>query len=500
MTQPLHPSLYQINTRLTLTALGRSLGRPATLDDLSDAVLDQAAERGFDWVWMLGVWQTSPGSRRVAQTSPGWGRAEYQQLVPDLTDADVCGSPFAIRSYTAHTDFGGDEALARLRARLARRGLRLLLDFVPNHVGLDHPWTQAQPAYFVQGTEADLARQPQNYLRLDSGAILAYGRDPYFDGWTDTLQLNYRHAGLRRARADELLAVAERCDGVRCDMAMLILPDVIQRTWGERSRPADGSAPVDEPFWPGAVAAVKERRPGFVFMAEVYWDLEWVLQQQGFDYTYDKRLYDRLRGDAVEPVRQHLWAGPEFQRRSVRFLENHDEPRAASVFPFERHQAAAVAAFFVPGLRFFHQGQFEGRRHHVPMQVSRAPVEADDPAVQAFYALLLGCLKRPEVRGGAWRLLGCAPAWDGNPTWQRFLAYAWRLGDERTLACVNYGPSQGQCYVRLDEPELRGRKWLLQDRLGPARYERAGDDLSGRGLYLDLPAWGRHVFALTPLG
>ena len=85
--------------------------------------------------------------------------------------------------------------------------------------------------------------------------------------------------------ARELERIATMCDGVRCDMAMLILPDVFERTWGRRP----------EPFWPRTIERVRKAAPSFLFMAEVYWDLEWELQQQGFNYTYDKRLYDRLR-------------------------------------------------------------------------------------------------------------------------------------------------------------------------------------------------------------
>ena len=124
-------------------------------------------------------------------------------------------------------------------------------------------------------------------------------------------------------------------------MAMLLLPDVIQRTWGDRSRPADGTAPIDVSFWPEAIRAVRGEHPGFLFMAEVYWDLEWDLQQQGFDYTYDKRLYDRLHGRDAAGVRGHLCADAEFQHRSVRFLENHDEPRAAAVAFAIRGQSIA---------------------------------------------------------------------------------------------------------------------------------------------------------------
>ena len=163
-----------------------------------------------------------------------------------------------------------------------------MLDFVPNHMAPDHPWVEEHPDYFVAGTEELLAREPQNYLRIkrkDGDLILAHGRDPYFPGWPDTVQIDYGHPAAYEAMMRELEQVARQCDGVRCDMAMLLLPEVFERTWGRK--PAS--------FWPAAISRVREQDPDFCFMAEVYWDLEWTLQQQGFDYTYDKRLYDRLR-------------------------------------------------------------------------------------------------------------------------------------------------------------------------------------------------------------
>jgi hypothetical protein len=233
-------------------------------------------------------------------------------------------------------------------------------------------------------------------------------------------------------------------------------------------------------------------------MAEVYWDLEWTLQQQGFDYTSDKRLYDRLLAREAGAVRGHLLADPEFQRKSVRFLENHDEPRAAAAFPPGVHQAAAVITFLVPGLRFFHEGQLEGRKVRVPVHLRRRPQETVDNDVRDFYLRLLDCLKRQEVRTGRWQLLACRSAWDGNPTWERFLAFSWEGANRRRLlVAVNYGPTQGQCYVALPFSDLAGRLVLLRDLLGPARYERDGDDLTGRGLYLDMPAWGYHALDLT---
>jgi hypothetical protein len=504
---PRHPALYQLNTRAWLHQRGLDLRRPATLDDIDDVSLERFAADGFDWVWPLGVWQTGEASRQISLTQPELQR-EYRELLSDFTPADVCGSPFAIQAYTVNRDFGGPPALERLRARLAQRGVKLMLDFVGNHTALDHPWAREHPEFYVQGSEDDLAREPQNYRRVDTsrGArILAHGRDPYFPGWSDTLQLNYRHAGLREAMLAELQAVAAQCDGVRCDMAMLLLPDVIARTWGERSRPADGSPPRDESFWSSAIRHVGQRHPGFVFMAEAYWDLEWTLQQQGFDYTYDKRLYDRLRAQDAGAVRGHLLADPAFQRASARFIENHDEPRVAAVFPAPVHRAAAVITFLVPGLRFVHEGQRSGRRLRTSNHLRRRAPEPVDRELEAFYNRVFACMRRPEARAGEWRLLERQPAWEGNASWEPFIAFAWALSssgaDRRLLVAVNYAATRGQCYVRLPWADLGGRAFVLADLMDPrTRYERDGSDLARQGLYLDLSPWGHHVFDVTVRG
>jgi glycosidase len=448
------------------------------------------AELGFDWVWLLSVWQTGAAGQRISRNTAAW-RREFEHTLPDLREQDIPGSGFAITGYTVHRDLGGDAALARLRERLARRGLRLMLDFVPNHTALDHPWVEDHSEYYVAGTERDLGRAPANYTwarRQRGDVLLAHGRDPYFPGWPDTLQLDYGNPATQDAMMAELLRIAGQCDGVRCDMAMLVLPEVFQRTWG---RPA-------EPFWPRAIGRVRERKPEFRFMAEVYWDLEWTLQQQGFDYTYDKRLYDRLRDGHARPVRDHFRAEPEYQDRLARFLENHDEPRAAAAFAPRMHQAAAVLTFLSPGLRFLHQGQLQGRRVRISPHLGRAPDEPVDTDLAGFYQRLLAVLRRPVVRDGHWELLDCGPAWPGNWTHECFVAFAWHgSGAERLLVAVNYAPSQSQCFVRLPFGDLRGGGWRLEDLLGEAVYDREGDDLAARGLYLDESPWTASVFTLA---
>ncbi len=491
MRRARYSSLYQVNTRVWLTDLSSTLGRPSTLDDVLDVELDRLAERGFEWIWLLSVWQTGSVGRNVSRTNPEW-RKEFEDTLPDLRDEDIAGSGFAITGYNVHGSLGGDAALARLREKLRKRGLRLMLDFVPNHTAIDHPWVESNPEYDITGNQGDLERAPQNYTRVrrtGDEMILAYGRDPYFAGWPDTLQLDYANRTTQDAMIAALVKIAGQCDGVRCDMAMLVLPDVFERTWGRRP----------EPFWPRATATVRQRVPGFCFMAEVYWDLEWTMQHQGFDFAYDKRLYDRLRDGHARPVREHFLAGLDYQDKLARFLENHDEPRAAATFPREVHEAAAVITFVAPGLRFFHQGEFGGRKKRISPHLVRGPVERARRGAARVLRSAAVCAQASCVSGG--RLAAAAvPAGVGRQRDLGRLSGIWladRTGPDaaRDRELRTYA---GQCYVPLPFAHLAGRSVQLSDLMSEASYDRDGTEITSRGLYLDLGPWGYHVFDVVP--
>lgn len=433
----------------------------------------------------MGVWERSPAGRRIALRNPG-NLDDFRRALPDFVEHDAVGSPYCVRRYAVDERLGGPAGLAAARRALAERGLRLVLDFVPNHVAPDHPWVREHPDYFVRGSEDDLRRDPASFLEVE-GRVVACGRDPSFPAWGDVLQLDAFAPGLRRASAAALMGVAEACDAVRCDMAMLVMNDVFARTWGERV----GAAPSAE-FWPPLIEAVKRRHPDFRFVAEAYWDLEWALQQQGFDHCYDKRLYDRLDQDGPESVRLHLQADLAYQERLVRFVENHDEPRAASAFPPEKARAVAVTFATLPGARLFHEGQLEGRRVRLPVFLTRRPAELPDRELEAFYRTLLDAVAAPALREGDWRLLARS-GWPDNRTFQNLVAWAWDKEDERHVVVVNLSGSPAQGRIPLPWPDLAGRALRLVDAFSGETYERDGGEATSPGLFVDLPAWGFHL-------
>lgn len=484
-----YPSIYEINTWVWLSELSRKAGKRVDLGSVDSAEWDAVAALGFHAVWLMGVWQRSPAGIAVANKNGGL-QQDFRRALPDYVPEDNVGSPYCVRQYGVDEHLGGSEGLAKARKELAARGLRLILDFVPNHVAPDHPWVIEHPEYFVQGSADDFARDAASYIKVNE-MVIACGKDPYFPAWPDVLQLNAFNAGLRTAAEATLASIASQCDGVRCDMAMLMMNFVFERTWGNKA----GSKPSTE-YWIDVIAATKREHPDFLFVAEAYWDLEWELQQQGFDFCYDKRLYDRLEHEKAESVRLHLSAEPGYQNKLLRFLENHDEPRAAAAFWLAKERAAAVVTSTLPGARLFHEGQFEGRKVRVPVFLGRRPIEPVDPVLQEFYTKLLLAIADPAFVEGDWTL--CDPSgWPDNRTFENVIAWTWMNGTDRSLIVVNLSDCQSQALIKVADDTLRGAEWQLNDALSGESYKRSGDEMCSAGLFVDLQPWVFHFLRFS---
>lgn len=453
-----------------------------TLGTVPAAAWDAIALQGFDILYMMGIWERSAIGRQIARSHPGLMR-EYDRALPDWTTDDVPGSPYCIANYVPDARMGGWEGLDRARAALHSRGLRLFVDFVPNHTGFDHPWIEDHPEWYVRGSEEDLAAAPDAFRRA-GGSIIACGRDPHFPPWTDVAQLNHAHPDVREALIDVLRLIARHADGVRCDMAMLLLNDVFERTWGPA--PGDGPDIPNGEFWQRATTAV----PSLVYLAEVYWDLEWRLQQQGFDFTYDKRLLDRLHEGSAASVRAHLMADITYQHRLARFLENHDEARSSVTFG-HRTVAAATTLLTLPGMRFLFDGQMDGARRFAPVQLGRWGEEPADQAARRLYESLLEVTRARLFHEGEWRLLDVVPA--GDDTHQRLIAWRWRDPEDYALIVVNLTDAAAHGHIRVEDLPVRGEH-IFEDRLTGERHLWPRSALEATGLYVRLPSGGAHCF------
>jgi Alpha amylase, catalytic domain len=487
---PRYPSIYEINTWVWLGELSSRTGKSVTLGSVPETEWDALATHGFDAVWLMGVWERSPAGIAIANRNKNL-LDEFKRVLPDFRLQDNVGSPYCVRRYVVDQHLGGPEGLAAARQELAKRDLRLILDFVPNHVAPDHPWVTAHPEYFIQGNTGDASNDSASFMRIDDH-VFACGRDPYFPAWQDVLQLNAFEPGLRQAMLETVSDIAGQSDGIRCDMAMLVTNAIFERTWSSRA----GKRPATE-YWPDLIRAVKKAYPEFLFIAEAYWNLEWELQQQGFDFCYDKRFYDRLEHENAESVRLHLCAALAYQAKLLRFLENHDEPRAAATFSPPKQRVAAVTMATLPGARLFYEGQFEGRKIRLPVFLGRRPAELKDESLQVFYNWLLDAVDAPVFRDGQWALCKCA-GWPDNSSYQNLVAWTWVKDKDRYLIVVNLSDSAAQARIQLPWEELRGKTWRLVDALSGESYDRNGDDMRDPGLYVDLKPWNYHFFWFHP--
>lgn len=432
-----HPSLYEINTRVLL----KSLGDDAQLRDIPAKYWKGLQKKGIDWVWLMGIWEIQERALDPHLIPDGM-MDDFRKLLPDLHDDDICGSPYAIHDYTVDTDIGDADQLRELRKQLHKIGMKLMLDFVPNHLGAHCRYLHIHPEYFIEVENESYAQDRKTFYQPHAGVerYFAHGKDPYFDAWQDTVQVNYANPDVHLWMTETLKSIAGMCDGVRCDMAMLPVRRIFQKTWGHLVPQAEF---MDE-FWPEPIRQVKARAPEFLFLAECYWDMEAELMEMGFDYCYDKVFYDRMTDAEPDRMRQHFHAEEWWLQRTARFLENHDEHRAAHALELPRHMATAALVACGPGMRFWHMGQWEGRRKKIPVQLHRLPQDSSCGClltsssekvvcrcIAAFYERMFRITHIPILREGEWQTIR-EPAAPGLIFW------LWKYQKEKVIVVINY--------------------------------------------------------------
>lgn len=487
-----NPELYEINTAAWLFELSQRSGKPVRLRDVPSEEWDRIKAWGMDFVWLMGVWTRSQAGRNLNLVSPQL-RSYYETVLPACTDEDIIGSCYSISAYEPDPLIGTWEDLEAARAELHRRRMGLILDFVPNHTGIDHHWLFEHPEYFIQVSEEEYRKKPGEFFPVSVNGntlYIAHGRDPNFPPWTDTAQLNYFNPQARIALIQQIEKIARYCDGIRCDMAMLVINDIFRGIWGWTETARAYGEPSQE-FWTQAIRQV----PDLVYIAEAYWDTESRLQQMGFDFVYDKRLYDRLKSSPPPEVYRYLTADIEYQKRLVRFIENHDEERSVTAFGRERVEAVAVLFSTLPGMKLFFQGQMDGKKIRLPIQIRQTMPDPPDPAIQGFYTRLLSVINEEIFHSGIWQLKNVLQA--GENTAENLIACTWRLGDSLRLVITNLSPQPAQGLLVFQEGVSELRNYLFQDMLSAESFTVNGALLASAGLNMKLGGYQARIWMIS---
>ena len=485
-----NPKLYEINTRVWLKKINKKLS------DLPFTFFTDLAQRGINIIWLMGLWKTTPGTIDKNCFTQELINS-YDKALKGWKKEDVIGSPYSIDEYEVNPEIGSWNDLIDLKKKLNNIGIKLLLDFVPNHFSIESRILKNHPDIFLQVDVEFYQKDPFTFFRnkFNPDIILAHGRDPLFPAWQDTAQVNYFNTNARNYLCKILLKLVEVCDGVRCDMAMLPLNNVFFNTWVGVLNKTNFKKPVDE-FWEMAIKTVKEKNSNFIFLAEAYWDLEWDLQQLGFDFTYDKRLTDRLASGYLPEIIAHLKAETDFQNKSVRFTENHDELRAVTKFGKFRSLAAATVISTIQGMKFYYDGQFEGKKIKLPIQLGREPEEKFSNTIYKFYDKLLNITKEDIFTFGDWALLEPISAGNGNLSFQNFLAWQWSYKNTKALIIINYSELTSQCRIKI-ETNSNKDFIILQDQLNGKVFDRSISEIKNPGLFIELKGFASHIFTFN---
>lgn len=435
-----NPHLIEINARIFLNFMRQKYSQgDMTLSLIPDDEWLKLKHLGFDIIWLVGVWKTSEISKEISRDE------DFLREFVKKTNSDlsvISASPYSIVEYKLDNFFGFEWELNALKEKLNSFGMKLYLDFVSNHLAIDSELTNDCVDCFVMGDKTDYENNRELFCEKkvgDKTYYIAHGRDPNFPVWKDTLQLNYFNPKTREKMINNLIKISQVCDGVRCDMVMLTLNDIHNDIWGWLLNKQGFKKPESE-FWHQAISEVKSINSQFGFIAEVYWGLEWKVQQLGFDYTYDKIFYDRLKNMHSEEIKGHLRAERLYQKKSVRFIDNHDEEPSIVSFGSKRKSlSAAVISSTVKGMRFYNDMQLKGVGIKVPVQITTFDYEKyKDIEVEKFYEKLLKIVDHPAFHGGEWELLNVKPVNENDKSFRNIIAYKWTQMKTIKIVVVNY--------------------------------------------------------------
>ena len=475
--------LLEITTRPYFYLLGKKLNKQITsFRDIPDSEFESWKAKGFEWVWFMGVWQLGDIGRQHDLTDSGLIQS-YNTVLPGWTEDDVIGSPYSIVKYDVNTVLGTEEDLTWLKNKLHSYGMKLMLDFVPNHSACDAPEITTKPNFYVHCPSGQTI-DPSKYM---SNGI-AYGCGIWCSPWTDVAQYNYADSEFRQHQIDVLKKIASLADGCRCDMAHLIINDQFWDYWKDQLTAAGYSKPSSE-FWSDAISAVKAQYPNFKFMAESYGDVLNQLHNFGFDWTYDKDPLDKLYGHDMVGYQNYIRSHDlTFFSKCAHFTENHDEPRTMEKFwNWAPAAKCAVSTLLtLPGLRFINQDQWLGYKNKIDVHLRRAADEQPNAEMEKFYETLFKILDLDALKTGTFTQLTCSGS-DTIPAWK------WVKGTQHILVVANFNENQSGGNVVLDDAPGSGQI-PVHELMDDVTYYRDAAVLRSTGITVVLDQYQVQVF------
>jgi glycosidase len=526
------------------------------LDQIPDEELDKLSMWGFTGLWLIGLWERSPASKRIKQLRG---------------NPDAVASAYSLLDYQISADLGGEEAYQNLRQRAWQRGIRLASDMVPNHMGIDSHWVIEHPDWFISqdyspfpsysfsGTNLSWDERVGIYVEDhyfdNTDAAVVFKRVDFWNGqekyiyhgndgtsmpWNDTAQLDYLKPEVREAVIQTILHVARKFPVIRFDAAMTLAKKHYQRLWfpepgtggaipsraehGLTKEQFDAAMPIE--FWRELVDRVAQEVPDTLLLAEAFWLMEgYFVRTLGMHRVYNSAFMNMLRDEKNAEYRQviknTLEFDPEILKRYVNFMNNPDERTAVDQFGKEdKYFGICTMMVTLPGLPMFGHGQVEGYTEKYGMEYRRAywDEKPDDTLVERHRRQVFPLLKKRYLFSQVQDFLlydFYSPEGYVN---EDVFAYSNRAGEEKGLVVYHNKFASARGWIRISAAYSvktdGGEHMLLQKRLGEGlgltnngstycifrdsvnglEYIRNNEEMHEKGLYVELEAYKCQVF------
>lgn len=478
-----YPSMYEVSARPWLYSLSLKYKQSITsFKQIPDEVFNTLKSQGFTFIWVMGVWSIGSYGVTHDRTNPRLTN-KFKQILPDYKDTDAIGSPYAITDYICNPELcpGGNADLMWLKSQLNERGMYLMLDFVPNHSALDSSWVTEHIEYYIRAPKGMTELDPDVYYTNG----IAYGSTKGLDDiWSDVGQLNYFNKDTRALMLEKLLVVAEFSDAIRVDTASFIVNRIFKSSWKEQLDSWGYDEPADE-FWPNAIKTVKAKYPNIKFFAEVFGELVMEMLNEGFDYAYEKGLLDVLMNDGIDTVKNYITYMRQWQEKTARFLENHDDNRAVAFFDKNEQKsfAAALIAYTLPSMRFFFQDCFYGYKNKLDVHLLRAQDEPKSESAEVFYDKLFKLINSDTMSNGKWEPV----KFNGRDGW-KFLSWKWLNAEEKIIVVVNFSDAKGEGNVVISDVKGEG-EITIKDMLSDEEFKVDAEEVKTKGFTVSVSEW-----------
>ncbi|OQX29238.1 MAG: hypothetical protein B0D92_04800 [Spirochaeta sp. LUC14_002_19_P3] len=538
------------NTLVWLNQLSKSYGRNITrLDEIPNEELNTMASRGFNALWLIGLWKRSPASREIKQR---------------MGNPEAAASAYSLFGYDIADELGGWDALQNLRHRAECRGIRLSSDMVPNHVGIDSDWVRNRPHWLLSSPHCpypgysffsenlsgdgavDIRLEDHYYSKSDAAVVfqrrdtrtgefqyIYHGNDGTSMPWNDTAQINFLNPEAREAVIQDILHVARSFPIIRFDAAMVLARKHIRRLWfpapgsggaiPSRSEQAlsdeEFAAALPHEFWREVVDRVSAETPGTLLLAEAFWMMEgYFVRTLGMHRVYNSAFMNMLRDQKNQEyraiIKETLAFDPGILQRFVNFMNNPDEETAVNQFgKDDRYFAVCTLLATLPGLPMIGHGQIEGLGEKYGMEFVKAYREEqpDSDLIARHEREIFPLLNRRYLFAGAeaFRLYDVNGPYG---TAESVYAFSNAAGDERALIVVNNAYERAEGTIKHAAPvsgdmlhnnlaaalipaQSSNEDWLLlRDQTANLWFIRSVGDIRDKGLQISINGFGRHTF------